>query len=191
MHKTGLFFGSFNPLHIGHLIIAGYMKHFTDLEEVWLVVSPQNPLKPAEELLDGSLRLEMVRLAIENDPDLQVCDVEFRLPLPSYTWNTLQYLKNTNPDKEFVIITGSDIFEDFHRWKNYRQLLKSCMFYVYLRPGSDPGVYTGNPSIRIFQAPLLDISSTFIRNSIRQGKDVRYMVPEKVWKFICGNGLYR
>ena len=186
MIKTGLLFGSFNPVHIGHLIIAQYIQQFTDLEDVWLVVSPRNPLKPAEDLLDENERLKMAQLAVEGNPLLKVCDVEFALPRPSYTIDTLKKLESNNPDRQFVIIAGTDIFSDFIKWKDWQQLLEDYSFYIYNRPEYDLGEFGRHNTVKIFEAPLLKISSTFIRNALKSGKDVSYMIPEKVWKYQIG-----
>lgn len=191
MKKTGLFFGSFNPIHIGHLIIAGYMQQYTDLEEVWFVVSPHNPLKEIVDLLDEQDRFEMVKIAIENNPVFRASDIEFGMPRPSYTIDTLKKLEGEHPDRKFVIIAGTDIFREFHRWKNYRLLLKNYHFYIYPRPGFDPAEYKRHYAVLTIDAPLLEISSSFIRQSIRIEKDVRYMLPEKVWKYVQVKGFYR
>ncbi len=191
MIKTGLLFGSFNPVHIGHLIIAQYIQQFTDLEDVWLVVSPRNPLKPAEDLLDENERLKMAQLAVEGNPLLKVCDVEFALPRPSYTIDTLKKLESNNPDRQFVIIAGTDIFSDFIKWKDWQQLLEDYSFYIYNRPEYDLGEFGRHNTVKIFEAPLLKISSTFIRNALKSGKDVSYMIPEKVWKYLAEMGFYK
>ncbi len=182
--KTGLFFGSFNPVHIGHLIVAAYMRDFTDLDQVWFVVSPQNPLKDKNSLLPDHHRLMLLKTAIENDPGLRVSDIEFKMPKPSYTIHTLTWLDEKYPDRDFVLIAGSDIFESFHKWKNYEVLLEFYSVYLYNRPGSVPGKYINHPSIKFFAAPLMEISSSFIRKAIKDGKDVRYMMPPGVWEYI-------
>jgi nicotinate-nucleotide adenylyltransferase len=189
--KTGLFFGSYNPVHIGHLIIAGYMQQFTDVDEVWFVVSPQNPLKEKTSLEKDHQRLLMVQQAIEDDPRLSVTDVEFSMPRPSFTIDTLGRLTQLYPDRNFLLIAGSDIFDEFHKWKDHKKLLDDFSFYIYNRPGYDAGKYASISSVKVFQAPLLEISSTFIRQAIKDGKDVRYMLPAKVWKYIGEQGLYK
>jgi nicotinate-nucleotide adenylyltransferase len=191
MKKTGLFFGSFNPVHIGHLIVAGYMQQFTNLEEVWFVVSPQNPLKEKQDLLDDQERLAMVKMAIDNNPELSACEIEFELPRPSYTIDTLNKLESMHPEREFIIIAGTDIFAEFFKWKDYMELLKNHLFYIYNRPDFDAAEFAGHPAVRIFKAPLLDISSSFIRQATGEGKDVRYMLPDKVWKYIRLKGHYQ
>lgn len=182
--KTGLFFGSFNPVHTGHMIVAAYMREFTDLEQVWFVVSPQNPLKDKNSLLADHHRLMLLKTAIENDPAFRVSDIEFKMPKPSYTIDTLTWLSEKYPDREFVLITGTDILESFHKWKNYQVLLEFYSVYIYSRPGFDAGKYSRHPSIKFFDAPMMEISSSFIRNAISKGKDVRYMLPPGVWEYI-------
>ena len=182
--KTGLFFGSFNPIHIGHLIIAEYMVEFTDLSQVWFVISPHNPLKKKKTLLADYFRLELVNIAIEDNPNLRASDFEFKLPKPSYTIDTLTYLHEKYPQKEFVLIAGTDIFPTFHKWKNYKEILKQYEIYVYNRPKYEMGIYNDNPNIKVFKTPLMEISSSFIRKAISEGKNIEYMLPEKVYKYI-------
>jgi len=182
--KTGLFFGSFNPIHTGHLIIAAYMREFSDLAQVWFVVSPQNPLKAKESLLADHHRLMLVKTAIEDDLAFKAIDIEFRMPKPSYTINTLTYLTESYPDKRFVLIAGTDIFHSFHKWKNYQQILDEYQLYIYNRPGYQKSIYSNHPSIKFFDAPMMQLSSSFIRKAIQNGKDVRYMLPAKVWQYI-------
>jgi nicotinate-nucleotide adenylyltransferase len=188
--KVGLLFGSFNPVHIGHMIVAGYMHQFTDLEKVWFVVSPENPLKDKRQLLGDHHRLMMLKTAIEDNPALGVTDIEFKMPRPSYTIDTLTWLSERYPDYEFVIIAGTDILGSLTRWKNYRVLLEFFKFYIYNRPGFDKGEFASHPSIRYFDAPLLEISSSFIRQAIAAGKDVRYMLPPRIWEYICEMHFY-
>lgn len=188
--KTGLFFGSFNPIHIGHLAIASYMVEFTDLDKVWFVVSPHNPLKNKESLLDDQQRLKMVKLAIAEDSRFAVSDVEFSLSQPSFTIDTLNHLRNKNPGVEFSIIMGSDGLVTFKLWKKYQQIIDHFKRYVYPRPNT-PDIFIHNlENGTTVNAPLLDISSTFIRASIAANKNVRYFVPDNVWKFILSNNLY-
>jgi nicotinate-nucleotide adenylyltransferase len=189
--KTGLFFGSFNPIHIGHLAIANYMVEFTDLDKLWFVVSPQNPLKLKNTLLADHHRLQMVRLAIEYDNRFKASNIEFGLPRPSYTIHTLTYLKEKYPDHEFVLIMGSDGLETFRKWKNNDELIKNYHRYIYPRPGTDPALFEGLVNGTIVDAPIMEISSTFIRNAISQGKDVRHFMPEKVWEFVSGMNFYK
>ena len=182
--KTGLFFGSFNPIHVGHTIVAGFMREFTDLDQVWFVVSPQNPLKDKDSLLADHHRLMLVKTAIEDDPGFGVTDIEFKMPRPSYTIDTLTWLSEKYPDREFVLVAGSDILDSFHRWKNYQVLLEFYSVYIYKRPGYNSKAFDDHSSIRFFDAPLMDISSSFIRKAIAAGKDVRYMLLPGVWDYI-------
>jgi nicotinate-nucleotide adenylyltransferase len=188
--KIGLLFGSFNPVHIGHMIVGGYMHQFTDLDKVWFVVSPENPLKDKRQLLSGHHRLMLLKTAIHDNPTLNVTDIEFKMPRPSYTIDTLTWLGERYPDYEFVLIAGTDILGSLPRWKNYRVLLEFYKIYIYNRPGFGKGEFASHPSIRYFDAPLLDISSSFIRQAIAAGKDVRYMLPPRVWDYICEMHFY-
>ncbi len=190
MIKTGLFFGSFNPVHIGHLAIANYMIEFSDLQELWFVVSPQNPLKKKKTLLPESFRLEMTLLAIEGDDRFDVSDIEFRMPKPSYTIDTLTYLSEKQPGREFVMIMGADGLQNFHRWKNADLLEKQYHRYVYPRPGTDLKNFGEQKNITIVDAPFMEISSSFIRKAIRDGKDVRYFLPPKTYTYIKDMHFY-
>ena len=189
--KIGLFFGSFNPIHIGHLIIANYMATQTDLDKVWLVVSPQNPLKPKKTLARDYDRLHLARLGIGDNPRLQASNVEFDLPKPSYTVDTLAFLKEKYPERTFSLIMGGDNLASLHLWKNYGQILANYDIYVYKRPAYDPGDLAAHPHIRICEAPLLDISATYIRECVRTGKSVRYLVPDAVWEYLETSSLYK
>jgi len=182
--KTGLFFGSFNPVHNGHLMIAGYMAGYTGLDQVWFVVSPQNPLKEKSGMLAGHHRLAMVDLAIEEDERFRSSNIEFKMPRPSYTIDTLTWLGEKYPDRAFAVIAGSDILTNFHKWKNPEAILGQYSMYIYPRPGALPGRFDGHPSIVRTEAPLITISSSFIRQGIREGKNMRYFLPEKVWKYV-------
>ncbi|MBK9336719.1 MAG: nicotinate-nucleotide adenylyltransferase [Lewinellaceae bacterium] len=182
--KIGLFFGSFNPIHTGHLIIANYMATQTDLDRVWLVVSPHNPLKPKKSLARDYDRLHLVRLGIGENPLLEASNVEFNLPKPSYTVDTLAYLREKYPDRTFALIMGGDNLATLHLWKNYEFLLAHYDIYVYKRPDTDVGAYIAHPRIHICQAPMLDISATYIRECLRTGKSVRYLVPDAVWEYL-------
>ena len=184
LKKVGLFFGSFNPIHTGHLIIAGYMLEFTDLDDVWFVISPHNPLKEKNTLLADHHRYAMVQIAIEDNPRLRANNIEFRLPQPSYTIDTLVRLEEKYPDHQFVLIAGTDIFPTFHKWKNYEILLENYKFYIYRRPGYEAGPYAAHPHVMTFEAPLMEISSSFIRQAIRDGRDIRYFVPDQVYNYI-------
>jgi nicotinate-nucleotide adenylyltransferase len=188
--KIGLFFGSFNPIHVGHLIIANLMVESSDLKKVWFVVSPQNPLKPAKGLLHEFDRYDMVRAAAFDNYKLEVSDVEFHLPRPSYTIHTLVHLQEKHPDKEFKVIMGEDNLANFTRWKNYRQILDHYGLYVYPRPGTQPSELRSHPNVTVVEAPLLDISATFIRDRIRKGQSVRYLVPDAVEEMIRTKGYY-
>lgn len=188
--KIGLYFGSFNPVHVGHLIIAGHMAYQTDLEQVWLVLSPRNPLKPAGSLLNEYDRLHLLRLAVETEPRFRASDIEFSLPRPSYTIDTLTYLVEKYPEHAFSVIMGSDSLENLNRWKNYQLLLARFPIYVYQRPGHPPREFPGG-KITLCDAPLLDISSSGIRKLIRQGIPVRYMVPDNVYEYMIANRYYR
>ncbi|KQS42134.1 nicotinate (nicotinamide) nucleotide adenylyltransferase [Pedobacter sp. Leaf194] len=189
--KTGLFFGSYNPIHTGHLIIANYMANHTQLDEVWLVVSPHNPLKDKSGLTNMYDRLEMAKTATEHAENIRVSDIEFALPQPSYTIDTLTYLHEKYPEKEFVLIMGADNLVSFKKWKNYEVLLKSYQIYVYPRPGADVSEWENHPSITFTNTPLMEISSTFIRKAIKEKKNVQFFLPDKVVDFIDGKGMYR
>lgn len=189
--KIGLFFGSFNPVHVGHLIIANYMATQTDLDKVWLVVSPQNPLKPKKTLARDYDRLHLVRLGIGDNPLLEASNVEFNLPKPSYTVDTLVYLREKHPDREFALIMGGDNLATIHLWKNYETLLANYNVYVYDRPSTDLGAYADHPRVRIFQAPMLDISATYIRECLRTGKSARYLVPDAVFEYLESSNMYK
>lgn len=188
--KTGLLFGSFNPIHSGHLILANYMAEFTELDEVWFVVSPQNPLKEKASLLADIHRLTLVRLAVEDQAKLKVTNIEFKMPKPSYTIDTLTWLSDKYPDREFVMICGTDIFSHFHKWKNYREILHQYQMYVYPRPDSTLGDYAKYSQIRLFDAPLLEISSSFIRKGILNKKNMSFWMPEKIYQYILEMHFY-
>ncbi len=188
--KTGLFFGSFNPIHQGHLILANYMAEFTDLDEVWFVVSPQNPLKVKKSLLADYHRLALVRIAIENMLHLKLTDIEFKMPRPSYTIDTLTWLSEKYCDRQFAVICGTDIFKSFNKWKNYLVLLRQYALYVYPRTGYGLGEYEKYPNIRLQPAPLLEISSSFIRQAIKNKKDMHFWLPEKVYEYILEMHFY-
>ncbi len=182
--KIGLFFGSFNPIHVGHMVLANYMLEFTDLDRIWFVVSPQNPLKNKSTLLDEKQRLQMVDLAIGDNTKLKASNIEFKLPQPSYSIVTLTYLKEKFPKHEFVLIMGADNLNSFHKWKNYEEILKQYELYVYPRPDTDGGEFKTHPKVKFTNAPLMEVSSSAIRKAIQEGKDVRYFVPEMVWKYM-------
>jgi len=189
--KIGLFFGSFNPVHNGHMVIAQYMAEFTDLEQVWLVVSPLNPLKPKATLLPDVHRLALVRHAIGYYQKLKASNIEFKLPQPSYTITTLAHLKEKYPQHIFALILGSDNLETFHKWKNYEQILAEHELYIYPRKGSMGGDLLHHKQVKVVDAPLMEISASFIRNAIRDKKDVHYMMPEAVWNYIKEMNFYK
>ena len=182
--KIGLFFGSFNPVHVGHLAIAGHMLEFTDLDEVWMVVSPHNPLKKKESLLSDTHRLRLVREAIGENARIKASNIEFKLPQPNYTIDTLAYLREKYPAHKFVLIMGTDNLQNLHKWKNYEQLLAGYYIYAYKRPGFDSGKFDTHPSVKVTDAPLMEISSSFIRQAIKDKKDVRYLLAPPVWQYI-------
>jgi nicotinate-nucleotide adenylyltransferase len=182
--KIGLFFGSFNPIHIGHLIIAHTMAYNTDLQAVWLVVSPQNPFKKSKTLLHEFDRLDMVEMAIDGNPKLKASDIEFSMPKPSYTIDTLTRLQEKFPQHQFALIIGEDNLQHFNKWKNHDKILEYYGLYVYPRPESAESELKKHPNVRLVDAPLLDISATFIRDSIRQGRSVKYLIPERVEEYI-------
>lgn len=189
--KVGLFFGSFNPVHVGHMIIANYMAQHTDLDQVWMVVSPQNPLKKRRTLAKDYDRLYLIDQAIDDNPLLKSSNIEFSLPKPSYTIDTLTYLKEKYPDKQFVLIMGGDNLGSFHKWKNYETILNNHEIYVYKRPTYELGELESHESISLFDAPLMEISSSYIRNEIKEGRSIRYLVPKKVEDHILEAGVYR
>ena len=190
--NIGLYFGSFNPIHIGHLIIANHVINFTDMNQVWLVISPQNPLKPSSTLLNEYHRLHLVQKAIEDNPKLKASDVEFRLSKPSYTINTLIYLEGKYPKHKFSIVMGSDSYQNIDNWKSHEILRKNYSFIIYERPGFiiDRNAIDGE-NVTLLKAPLLEISATTIRNNIKSGKSIKYLVPEMVNKDIMDNGYYK
>ncbi len=182
--KIGLFFGSFNPVHNGHMVIASYMAEYTDLEQVWFVVSPHNPLKEKDSLLADHHRLQLVKIAIGDYRKLKASDIEFSLPKPSYTIHTLTYLFEKHPSHQFVLIMGADNLETFHKWKNWEQILESVELYVYPRKDNQGGNLLHHPRVKVVAAPQMEISATFIRKAIKTSKDVRYMLPQYVWEYI-------
>ena len=190
--KTGLFFGSFNPVHIGHMIIANHMIQYTDLKEIWMVVSPHNPLKSKASLAKDSDRLHLVQLAIDDNPHIKASNIEFSLPVPSYTIDTLTHLQEKYPKREFCLIMGGDSVESLPKWKNYELLLQNYDIYVYERPGYNTTLAADYPRIKIVKdVPMMDISATFIRNAIRNKKSIQYLVPEKVFDYLDGSHMYK
>jgi nicotinate-nucleotide adenylyltransferase len=190
--KIGLYFGSYNPIHIGHMAIANYIIEFTGIDQLWFVVSPQNPLKGKDNLLEDYHRLELVTRAIGDDSRFRVSNIEFNLPKPSYTINTLTHLQEKFPSHSFVIIMGSDNLDSFHKWKNNEVILENYGISVYPRPGFDRNKMIVHPNVTIAEgAPLMEISSSFIRESIKKGKDVRHFMPQKVWEYLDEMNFYR
>lgn len=189
--KIGLFFGSFNPIHTGHLIIANYMANHTDLDQVWLVVSPHNPLKEKGDLIDIYDRLEMSKLAVDDAENIRVSDVELKLPQPSYTVDTLTHLNEKYPEHQFSLIMGSDNIVSIKKWKNYEIILRDYHIHVYPRPGFESEEWYQHPSVTVTKTPLMELSATFIRKSVKQQKNIRYFVADKVLKFIESKNLYR
>jgi len=188
--RIGLFFGSFNPIHIGHLIIANVMATHADLKKVWLVVSPHNPLKASNTLLHEFDRYDMAKAAVADHYKIEVSDAEFHLPKPSYTCYTLAHLREKFPACQFAVIMGEDNLDTFVNWKNYRQILEQYELYVYPRPRSSNSTLKNHPHVKMIDAPLLDISATYIRQCVREKKSIRYVVPEAVEKMIEMRGLF-
>lgn len=188
--KIGLFFGSFNPIHNGHLMLANYLAEYGGLDEIWFVVSPQNPFKDKKSLLADRHRLYMVELAIKGDERFQVCDIEFYMPQPSYTIDTLTRLQERHPNTDFYLICGMDNIESFKKWKNYEMILQYHHLMVYPRKGYSSNELVEHPSVTVVEAPEIEVSSTFIRNAIGEGKDVRYFVPKEVYKYIIDMHFY-
>lgn len=184
MKKTGLFFGSFNPIHIGHLIIANQMLADSDIEELWFVISPHNPLKEKQSLLKDHHRMALLKLAIEDNPRFKACDIEFKLPQPSYTILTLLRLEEQFPQRQFCLIIGSDNLNHFNKWYNYEEILRNYQLYVYPRPNFDGGEFAHHPAVKWVKSPLMEISSSYIRNAIQRGISVKYLLPEKVLDYI-------
>jgi nicotinate-nucleotide adenylyltransferase len=189
--KVGLYFGSFNPIHHGHLIIASHVLENSSMDQLWFIVSPQNPLKPAVGLLNEYHRLFLVQAAIDGEKRLKASDIEFKLPRPSFTIDTLTYLTEKYPEHEFALIMGSDSFQNLAKWKNYRQLLDHYALLIYTRPGHETMPHFPDANIHILQAPLLQISATHIRENVRKGKSIRYLVPDKVMEEIERNSYYK
>ena len=190
--QIGLFFGSFNPIHIGHLILANHLAEHSAMHEVWLVVTPQNPFKEKQSLLDNHLRLEMAELAVDDYPKLRTCNIEFPLPQPNYTVNTLAYLSEKYPDVDFALIMGEDNLKSFHKWKNYEHILANYQLYIYPRisEGVVADVLSNHPHITRIAAPIIELSATFIRDEIKARHNVRPLLPERVWQYIDKMGLY-
>ncbi|MBQ9588246.1 MAG: nicotinate-nucleotide adenylyltransferase [Bacteroidales bacterium] len=190
MKHIGLFFGSFNPIHVGHLIVANSMLEHTDMDEVWFVVSPQNPLKERRTLLADHHRLAMVREAIEDNYRMRASDVEFHLPIPSYTVVTLAQLSDRHPDKRFSLIMGGDNLENFRRWRNWEHIIENYEIFVYPRPGAVANDLVQHPHVHLVDVPMMDISSSYIRRQIAEGHPPRYLLTEPVFKYLTEMHFY-
>ncbi|HLA55984.1 MAG TPA: nicotinate (nicotinamide) nucleotide adenylyltransferase [Flavobacterium sp.] len=191
--KIGLYFGTFNPIHIGHMIIANHLAEYSGLDQIWMVVTPHNPNKTKNTLLDDYKRLEMVFLATEDYPKIKPSDIEFKLPQPNYTVNTLAHLQDKYPTHEFSLIMGEDNLNSLHKWKNYDIILQNHDVYVYPRTSNTDidAQFINHPKIHRIGAPVMEISSTFIRDSIKNGKSVRPLLPSEVWQYVDHNNLYK
>lgn len=191
--KVGLYFGTFNPIHIGHLIIANHLVENSNLDQVWMVITPHNPLKKKSGLLEDYHRLHMVHLATQGYDKIVPSDIEFKLPQPNYTVNTLAHLKEKFPKHEFSLIMGEDNLKSLHKWKNYEVILNDYEIYVYPRISSDEVLpeFVNHPNIHRVNAPIIELSSTFIRNSIKDGKNIKPMLDGKVWEYIDHNLFYK
>ncbi|SBW00043.1 nicotinate (nicotinamide) nucleotide adenylyltransferase [uncultured Dysgonomonas sp.] len=190
--NIGIFSGSFNPIHIGHLILANYIVEFTEIEEVWFLVSPQNPLKSEDELSDEHIRLEMTELALAKYTKLKASDFEFSMPIPSYTVNTLDALRNEYPGHDFTLIIGADNWNVFESWREYDKILENYKIKVYPRLGHRITIPTKlRDKVEALDSPIIEISSTFIRDSIYEGKDVRAFLPDDIYDYILNKGLYK
>lgn len=191
--KVGLYFGSFNPIHIGHLVIANHIVEYSDLDQVWFVVTPHNPFKKKSSLLDNYQRLEMVYLATKDYNKLKPSDIEFNLPQPNYTVNTLAYLKEKHETHDFSLIMGEDNLKSFHKWKNYEVILENHHIYVYPRVSENKVAtpFDGHSKIHMVNAPIMQLSSTFIRQAIKTGKNIQPMLPQHVWKYLDEMNFYK
>jgi len=188
--KTGIFGGTFNPIHIGHLALANYICEFEALDELWFLVTPQNPLRKGSKFLDDNKRLELVKLAIEGYPKFVASDFEFHLPKPSYSIDTIDELKKAYPDREFVLVIGADNWLIFDRWKDYQRIIDENEIWIYPRPGSVVNKTTLPPSVKLTNVPEIDICSTFIRDGLKNGKDIRYFMHPAVYSKIKEEGLF-
>lgn len=189
--SVGLFFGSFNPIHNGHLILANFMLEFGPLSEIWFVVSPHNPLKDKKSLLHAHDRYDMVSAAIEHYSRFKTCDIEFHMPQPSYTIDTLTRLSERHPENQFYLLCGTDTLAGFRKWKNYEQILQFYRLLVYPRHGASGGEFATHPSVEMINAPVIEVSSSFIREAIIAGKDMRFFLPPEVFRMIDQKGFYR
>jgi nicotinate-nucleotide adenylyltransferase len=189
--KTALFFGSFNPVHVGHLVIANYIVEFTDIDELWFVPSPQSPFKKKSSLLAANHRLMLLNAALGDHPHMRVSDIELKLPVPSYTVDTLVYLKEKYPKRKFCLIMGSDNLSGLKKWKNYEVILEEHEIFVYPRPDHEAGDLKEHPNVHMVTAPIMEISSTMIRQGIKEKKDLRFLVPNGAWELIDEMHFYR
>ncbi|MEO9485856.1 MAG: nicotinate (nicotinamide) nucleotide adenylyltransferase [Ekhidna sp.] len=189
--EIGLFFGSFNPIHAGHMIIASLVKETTDVDEIWFIVSPQNPFKKNKNLLHEFDRLDMVNAAIGDDYQFRSSDVEFNMPRPSYTIDTLTFLQEKHPEKKFHLIIGEDNLESFPKWKNHEKILEHFGLIVYPRPHSKESQLSKFENVRMIEAPEVDISATLIRKLIKEGKSIKYLVPDAVVEMIQTKGFFK
>lgn len=191
--KIGLYFGTYNPIHVGHLTIANYMVEYTDLDEIWMVVTPHNPHKKKSSLLDNHHRIVMVDIALENYPKIKSSKIEFDLPQPNYTVNTLAVLEEKYPEANFCLIMGEDNLKSFHKWKNYEVILDRYQMYVYPRisEGAVETQFDNHPKITKVNAPIMELSSTFIRKAIKAGRNIKPMLPDAVWSYIDEMNFYK
>ncbi len=191
--KIGLYFGTFNPIHIGHLIIANHMAEYSGIDQVWMMVTPHNPLKRKDTLLDDYQRLHLVHLATEDYPKIKPSDFEFRLAQPNYTVNTLAHLQDKFPQHAFSLIMGEDNMRTFHKWKNYDVILENHDVFVYPRISAEVEnqLFKNHPKIHVIDAPIVEISATFIRENIKKKKNIQPLLPSKVWEYIDHNNFYR
>ena len=185
--KVALYFGSFNPIHVGHLALANYLCEFGGVDELWFVVSPRNPFKQQADLMDDDFRLKLVQLATKDYPKFQACDVEFSMPRPSYTYHTLQKLKELYPDNEFVLLMGADNWPNLKNWYQGEKIMKENPIIVYPRPGFELDEASFPQNVQLVDAPQFDVSSTFIRDALKEGKDVRYFLHPYTWSALCLN----
>lgn len=201
--KIGLYFGTFNPIHVGHMIIANHMAEYSGLDQIWMVVTPHNPLKNKDTLLDDYQRLQLVFLATEDYPKIKPSDIEFKLPQPNYTVNTLIHLQEKYPEYVFSLIMGEDNLKSLHKWKNHEVILQNHEIYVYPRISSEldtslkgelakqNSTFKNHPKIHLIDAPIVEISSTFIRGNIKKKKNIQPLLPSKVWEYIDHNNFYK
>lgn len=189
--EIGLFFGTFNPIHHGHLMIANFLLNQTHLKKIWFIPSPQNPFKINQSIANIYDRIEMIRLSIEEEPNFQISDIETKMPIPSYTIDTLTYLKEQFPQHSFNLIMGSDNLNGFHKWKNFAKILENFKIIIYPRDNEIPEDYLNHPNIQFTKAPKMEISSNQVRDFQKNKKSIRYFVPDKVMEFIDAKGLYR